>query len=77
MKIVFLCRFKSDPFKEHGSRSALAKAAQANVQLKTAMGKIGVDGKLESGDGSEAANEQFPMLPEPSPAPGTKMLQMV
>jgi len=47
----------------------MAKASQEQADLKKAVGKIGVDGKLE--DGNQTPNVQgYSFVGAPSPAPG-------
>ena len=58
---IFQRRFKEDPFNSSISRQAMLKASEEQANMKRAVGKIGVDGKLEDGmvngvDGAIASN---------------------
>ena len=66
-------RFKSDPFNSTASQTAMAKASQEQADMKKAVGKIGVDGKLE--DANQTPNVQgYSFVGAPSPAPGKLLL---
>ena len=62
-------RFKCDPFDTSASQTALVNAAQDLKNMQKAVGKIGVDGKLEESM-SMPNIRGYGFVATPSPAPG-------
>jgi len=69
-------RFKEDPFNSNISRQAMLKASEEQANMKKAVGKVGVDGKLENGNINgldESANVRgYNFVGAPSPVPGVE-----
>lgn len=62
-------RFNSDPFDSVASQSSLMKASQEHSNFQKAVGKIGVDGKLEQSSATPNVRG-YNFVGTPSPAPG-------
>ena len=63
-------RFYENPFDNYASQTAMIKATRDHANLQKAVGKIGIDGKLEQTDDSLANIRGYTFVATPSPAPG-------
>ena len=63
-------RFNENPFDNYASQAAMIKATRDHANLQKAVGKIGIDGKLEQTDDSLANLGGYTFVATPSPAPG-------
>ena len=67
-------RFREDPFNSNAGRQALMKASEEQASMRKAVGKIGVDGKMEEGAGGETPGMRgYQFVGTPSMTPGWSM----
>ena len=61
-------RFKSDPFDSAASQTSLVQAAHDRANMQKAVGKVGVDGKLEQPmEPPKVLGYSFVSTPSPMP----------
>ena len=68
-------RFAHDPFNSVSSKLALSEAANEHSSMKRQVGKIGVDGALESPNATPKV-KGYGFMATPSPAPGIKTIKL-
>ena len=62
-------RFQADPFDSYSSKQAMLEAVQSHSEMQKAVGKVGVDGKIEQTTDTPMVRG-YGFIAPPSPAPG-------